>query len=153
MVSGNYFLSADQIEEEWARDCIIDKTRLTDESLKIPQLHSKYIKWWRLARREARSKAGELKRLKLDKTEFYTQGPSNEHRHRGWQMVPKGALKKTDASAYVEADPDVLALVDELGAADDTVKLLESILETINKRSFHINNALGTEKFLNGLDR
>ena len=152
-MNANYFLSVDQIEEEWAKDAIIDKTRLADESLRIPQLHSKYSKFWRKARAEARSLAGELKRLKLAKTEFYTQGESKETRARGWQLAPKGALKKTDAPSYVEADPDVLAKVEQLGPADDVVKLLESILEVINKRSFHIANALGTEKFSAGLDR
>ena len=36
-------LSLDEIQEMWQRDSVIDPDNLHDESLKIPQLHSKYL--------------------------------------------------------------------------------------------------------------
>ena len=35
-------MNLDEIQEMWQRDSVIDPDNLHDESLKIPQLHSKY---------------------------------------------------------------------------------------------------------------
>ena len=35
-------MDLDKIQEMWQRDAVIDPDNLHDESLKIPQLHSKY---------------------------------------------------------------------------------------------------------------
>ena len=35
-------MNLDEIQEMWKRDSVIDPDNLHDESLKIPQLHSKY---------------------------------------------------------------------------------------------------------------
>ena len=35
-------MNLDKIQEMWERDAVIDPDNLHDESLKIPQLHSKY---------------------------------------------------------------------------------------------------------------
>ena len=32
----------EEIQKEWTRDCPIDETELSQESVKIPQLHNKY---------------------------------------------------------------------------------------------------------------
>ena len=35
-------MNLEQIQEMWQKDAVIDPDNLHDESLKIPQLHSKY---------------------------------------------------------------------------------------------------------------
>ena len=35
-------MDLDKIQEMWQKDAVIDPDNLHDESLKIPQLHSKY---------------------------------------------------------------------------------------------------------------
>ena len=35
-------MNLDEIQEMWQRDSVIDPDNLHDESLRIPQLHSKY---------------------------------------------------------------------------------------------------------------
>ena len=37
-------MDLDKIQEMWQKDAVIDPDNLHDESLKIPQLHSKYIR-------------------------------------------------------------------------------------------------------------
>ena len=37
-------MTLDQMMEEWRKDSSIDTTELGNESLKIPELHSKYLK-------------------------------------------------------------------------------------------------------------
>ena len=36
-------MNLDEIQEMWARDCVIDDVMLDTASIKIPQLHAKYI--------------------------------------------------------------------------------------------------------------
>ena len=37
-------MTIDEINDEWTKDSNIDRTELGEESLKIPQLHNKYLK-------------------------------------------------------------------------------------------------------------
>ena len=149
----NFFVAIDEVLEEWGHDAVIDKENLAGESIRVDQLIHKYQKYWFQASRVARGLAGDLKRLRLEKFEFYTKGASKERKPTGWRQAPQGLLTKTEASQYVDADPDVLALVDRLGAANDALTLIEEIRETLKKRTFHISNALNSEKFFAGVDR
>lgn len=153
MTGGNFFVSVDDILEEWEKDSRLDRSDMAGESLKVPQLHSKYIKYHRHAKRTLRGVQAEMKRLKLDKREFYTKGASKETRARGWRPAPQGLLAKDEAQLYIEADPELQEMTEKLGTAEDTVAVLDEILKTIHNRSFHISNALGWEKFLAGLDK
>lgn len=48
-------MTLDEIINEWKSDAVIDKTSLGTESLKIPVLHSKYMKIYYEERRKLKS--------------------------------------------------------------------------------------------------
>lgn len=66
-------MNLDQIQEMWQRDSVIDPDNLHDESLKIPQLHSKYYTIYNtitLLREKARDT---YSRVKLERYNYYTE--------------------------------------------------------------------------------
>jgi hypothetical protein len=153
VVVDNYFVTHDQVIAEWEKDCIIDRAKIPEISLGHDQLVFKYQKFSRWARREASHLQSDLKKLRLDKLEFYTKGPSEATRGRGWRSAPQGKLTKDDARNYVEADSDVCGAIERLDEAENLVRFIDSILETLRNRSFRIKNAIETEKFFAGLDK
>ena len=69
-------MNLDQIQEMWERDATIDPDNLHDESLKIPQLHSKYYTIYNtitLLREKARTS---YSKIKLERYNLFT--PLNE---------------------------------------------------------------------------
>ena len=65
-------MNLEQIQEMWEKDSKIDPDNLHDESLKIPQLHSKYYTLYNtitLMREKARS---QYSKVRLERYNYYT---------------------------------------------------------------------------------
>ena len=65
-------MDLDKIQEMWQRDSVIDPDNLHDESLKIPQLHSKYYTLYNtitLLREKSRES---YSRVKLERYNYYS---------------------------------------------------------------------------------
>ena len=143
-------MKLESIFENWEQDSKIDKMELGDESLRISTLHHKYHKFYTNERLMLRQLEADLKTLKLEKFEFYTQGPTKETQERGWQLPPIGKVIRSDAQQYVDADKDIVNLSLRIGIQHEKIELLESILKTLHNRGFQIKTALDWIKFTNG---
>lgn len=143
-------MGIEEIMELWEKDTKIDKTELGDESLNVPKLHSKYYNILIKERLSLRKLESDLRQLKLDKYEFFTQGPNEDTRDKGWRLPPKGMIMKSDIPMYMEADKDMIDLGLKIGLQQEKIEFLESIIKTIINRNFVIKNAIDFMKFVNG---
>jgi len=143
-------MKLESIFEMWGEDSNIDRNELGNESLKISKLHHKYHQIYTNERLLLRKFESELKKLRLEKFEFYTQGPTRETQERGWQLPPIGKVLKADANTYIDADKDVITLSLKIGIQHEKIELLESIIKTVMARGFQINTALNWIKFQSG---
>ena len=143
-------MEIEEIMELWNTDTNVDRTELGDESLKIPKLHSKYYNILIKERLTLRKYLEDMKKLKLDKYEFFTQGPNEETKDKGWRLPPKGMILKGDIPMYMDADQDVIDLTLKIGLQQEKVDLLESIIKTIINRNFVIKNAIEWNRFTMG---
>lgn len=143
-------MKLESIFELWEEDSKINREMLDEESLKISILHAKYHKIYTNERLMLRKYESELKVLKLEKFEFYTQGPTKETQEKGWQLPPIGKILKADANIYVDADKDIIALTLKIGIQHEKIELLESIIKTLQNRGFQIKTALDWIKFTSG---
>ena len=143
-------MKLESIFELWDQDSKIRREDLSEESLKISTLHSKYHKIYTQERLTLRKYEHELKQLKLDKYEFYTQGPTKETMDKGWQLPPIGKVIRSDVDKYMDADKDIIQLALKIGVQHEKIELLESILKTIHNRGFQIKNAIDWIKFTSG---
>lgn len=144
-------MKLESIFELWDVDSKINREDLSDESLRISTLHSKYHKIYTQERLTLRKYEHELKQLKLDKYEFYTQGPTKETMEKGWQLPPVGKVIRSDVDKYMDADRDIIELSLKVGVQHEKIELLESILKTIHNRGFQIKNAIDWIKFTSGV--
>lgn len=144
-------MKLEQIFEMWHQDSKIDHTELSHEALRIPQLHHKYFQVYSHERLVLRKYEAELKRLKLDKYEFYTQGPTPETHAKGWQLPPIGKIIKSDVGQYVDSDKDIIELTLKVGVQQEKIELLDSIIRSLNNRGYLIKSAIDFEKFKVGM--
>ena len=143
-------MKLESIFEHWGEDSKIDRQCLDDEALRVSQLHHKYHRIYTQERMVLRDLEAKLKILKLDKFEFYTQGPTKETQEKGWQLPPIGKVIRSDASNYVDADKDVVELSLRIGLQHEKIELLGSIIKTLSTRGYQIKTAVDWIKFTSG---
>lgn len=144
-------MKLDSILELWEEDSKLDRNDLSNESLKIPGLHSKYYRIYVNEKLILRKYEAQLKELKMEKYEFYTQGPSKEQIDRGWKLPPVGKVLKADVNMYLDADKEIIELSLRIGIQKEKIDLLESIIESFKARGFNIKSALDFERFKMGI--
>lgn len=143
-------MKLEEIFELWEKDSQIDKTELGDAALDIPKLHHKYFQILSKEKLILRSLEAEMKKLKLDKFEFLTMGPTEDTKDKGWKLPPKGMILKTELPMYIDADDDIVRLSLKIGYQQEKIELLESIIKTVINRGFLIKNAIDWQKFTMG---
>lgn len=144
-------MKIEELFDEWSKDSEIDKTELSDEALKIPKLHHKYYQLFVIERQKLRKFEYDFKQLKLEKYEFFSQGPNEVSQKYGWELPTKGIILKSDIPMYMEADKDLIQLSLKIGLQLEKVEFLESILKTLNNRGYLIKSAIDFIKFTNGV--
>ena len=140
-------IDIDFIKDEWRKDCIIDEDILDHESLKIPQIHSKYLNYISDARLIKIKKEQEYKKLLRDKYEYYT-GKSDSEVYKIKPFDLK--ILKQDVQLYIESDSEIQKTISILNYYKEMVFVLEKILENINTRGFQIKNSIDWQKFMQG---
>lgn len=143
-------MKIDEILDLWKEDSKVDGAEIGDEAIKIAKLHHKYYQILVNERFVLRSHEAEMKKLKLDKYEFYTQGPNEETEKKGWKIPAKGLILKADIPMYMDADDDIIRLSLRIGIQQEKIDLLESIVKTIMNRGYNLKVALEWQKFING---
>jgi hypothetical protein len=142
-------MNIDEILELWEKDSKIDPADLDEEALKIAKLHHRYYEIFVKERLLLRKLESEFKKLKLEKYEFFTQGP-NEETPKNWKLPPKGMILKTDIPMYMESDKEIIDISLKIGYQQEKVDLLESIIKSFQYRGYNIKSAIDYRKFTMG---
>ena len=143
-------MKLEDIQELWHRDSEIDYTELGTESIRIPQIHDKYLKIFTDERIRLKGVEFELSKMVRIKTEYYSGKMSQEElERRGWEQY-LGRLLKNEIANYIESDDDVIKLKQQLVILQEKITYLDSVIKMINNRGFQIKNALDWLKFSHG---
>ncbi len=133
----------DKIIEEWKQDCPIDDTTLDKESVKIPTLHGKYLELHSREKIFLNYLQVEYKKLYREKWEYYS-GKAE----KPFQLK----LLKTDLHIYLDSDDKLCELKEKIDTQKQKVSYVESVIKSLETRSFHITNAINWRKFTAGHD-
>ena len=141
-------MNLDKIQEMWERDANIDPDNLHNESLKIPQLHSKYYTVYNtisLLREKARES---YNRIRLERHNYYTgKAPVEVYAE---DPFPYKVREKDAIQRHMEADEKLNAIDMKIKYYDVTLKFLEEIIRNISGRTYQIKNAIEWQKFQSG---
>jgi len=140
-------MKLEEIQQHWERDACIDRTELGEESLRIPQLHSKYYQMYSAERSQMRQLEYKMINLKRAKYEWYAGTISEEElKERNWEPNPLKILR-SDIPMYLESDDDIVNLNVRLEFQRDKVDFVESIIKSLPARGYQIKSAIDWEKF------
>lgn len=145
-------MTLDQISEEWRKDAAIDSTELGTESLKIPQLHSKYMKIYFDERQKLKAYEFKSRETFLKKYEYFNGRMSREElEEAGWEPFVK-KLMKHEIDMYIDSDKDIINIKMRMEAQKEKIDFLEEVLKNLNQRNYQIRNAIEWQRFTNGVN-
>jgi len=132
----------------WQEDCKIDIDNMHEESIKVPQLHSKYHEILNNLIL-LRTKAQKIqKSVRHERYEYYSGKADPEVYER--EPFPKKVRDKDALIRYMDADDRVSDANLKVEYYDVMINYTESILKQISNRTYQIKNSIEWHKFQAG---
>ena len=141
-------MNLDQIQEMWEKDSQIDPDNLHNESLKIPQLHSKYYTLYNtitLLRERARE---QYNKVRLERYNYYTGKATAEVYAE--EPFPYKVREKDAIQRHLDADDKMNKVDMKIKYYDIMLKFLEEVIRAVSNRTYQIKNAIEWNKFQAG---
>jgi hypothetical protein len=127
----------------------MDRTEPSKELLKIPTLHSKYLGI--LTKHKIASKKAHFDYLRMRKVkwEYFTgKMTKDELEEYGWE--PFLFTLKSDINTYLEADKDLIKLLEKKVYHEEVIFVIESIMSELKQRTWQLRDFISWEKFVAG---
>ena len=141
-------INLDKIQSMWQEDCKIDIDNMHEESIKVPQLHSKYHEILNNLIL-LRTKAQKIqKSVRHERYDYYSGKADPEVYER--EPFPKKVRDKDALIRYMDADDRVSDANLKVEYYDVMINYTESILKQISNRTYQIKNSIEWHKFQAG---
>ena len=141
-------INLDKIQSMWQEDCKIDIDNMHEESIKVPQLHSKYHEILNNLIL-LRTKAQKIqKSVRHERYEYYSGKAAPEVYQK--EPFPKKVRDKDALIRYMDADHRVSDANLKVEYYDVMINYTESILKQISNRTYQIKNSIEWHKFQAG---
>jgi len=143
-------MTLDEIQKLWEEDSKIDPDNLHLESIKIPQLHSKYYKIYNNIVLLKKKAAEDYNKAKKDRYEYYSGKASSDIYAE--EPFPFKVRDKESMARYIDSDEKLSTIRLKNQYYDSMLNYLEDIIKSIHNRSFQIKNAIEWQKFQAGYE-
>lgn len=141
-------MNLENLQQMWKTDSVLDDDLHDNDSLKIPQLHMKYMEFHNTFSLMKKERELEMKRLIKDKWLYYKgKAPAAVYKEMPFDLK---LTTKEEISMFIEADEDVSKLQYKIDYIDQVLFFLDGVLRMINNRTYHIKNAIEWKRFQNG---
>ena len=144
-------MKLEEIQELWNRDREIDISELATESIRIPQIHDKYLKIYVDEKIKLRKLQLNLAKISKMKSDYYSGRMSQEELDRlEWQPFLVKVLKG-EVNSYVESDDAIIKLKETIALMEEKINYIDSVIRMINNRGFQIKSAIDWIKYKDGI--
>jgi antirestriction protein len=140
-------MNLDEIQSLWEEDSKIDEDELHTESTKIPSLHAKYYRILNNILLLKKLEENKFKQLKKEKWQYYT-GKADPEVYVEKPFDHK--VLRQDVDKYMDADEDLIKILSKMDYYQVMLNYLDSILKTINNRTYQIKNSIEWQQFIRG---
>lgn len=141
-------MNLDKLQELWKQDCVIDSDLYCEESIKIPQLHQRYLEFYNTYSLMKKEKEGEFNALRKDKWIYYKgKAPSQVYKEMPFDLK---LTTKEEIWMFIDADEEIRKLRYKIDYIEQVLYFLENVLKQINTRNFQIKNAIEWTKWKEG---
>jgi hypothetical protein len=141
-------MNLEAIQEMWAKDSVVDDVMLDNASMKIPQLHAKYITLhseFTLLLKKAKQ---ELNRTIHLRTLYYS-GRGTPEMYEDTPFDHK--LIRSEVQSWVAVDESVNKVEMKVALYETTLNSLSEILKQVHQMSYNVKNMIEWRRFVNGV--
>ena len=135
------------INDLWEKDSKIDTIMLDEASIKIPQLHQKYLTLLTEFTLLHKKKSQDLKKLQHQKYLYYG-GKASPEEYEDNPFPHK--VMKSDLHSWVSVDEDINKVEMKLEYYNIVLRTLEEILKQVHQMSYNIKNVIQWRTFVGG---
>jgi hypothetical protein len=140
----------EEIQKLWSSDCTIDETELSQEAVKIPQLHNKYLILYSNEKLKFKDMSFIFTSLRRRKRDYYSGRMTEEELEAvDWEPFQLKLLK-VDIQEYIDSDENVIESKKLLAVQEEKVNYLEAIVRSLTNRGYLIKNAIDWKRFTAG---
>ena len=141
-------MTLDEIQAMWAKDAVIDDVMLDSASMRIPQLHAKYITLhneYSLLLKKAKQEQNRIVHLRT----LYYSGRGTPDMYEDSPFDHK--LIRSEVPSWVAVDETVNKIEMKVALYETTLSSLSEMLKQINQMSFNIKNMIEWRRFVGGV--
>lgn len=144
-------MKLEDLQQEWGEDSKINSSKLGAEALNVPYLHSKWMNYLNQSRLRLRKSESTYLALKGNKYKYYRGELTREELEvLGWQQYRGPRPLKGEMVEVLSMDTDLIQQQDRVEYYRTMVQFLESVIKSINSRTWDIKNGIEWLKFTNG---
>ena len=132
----------EKLKELGERDLQIDNTDLARASLQTPKLLNRWLKYRYKLRKKISQLSIQRKQAYRDRWLYYT-GKDEE------DIFPLKILKG-DINIFLEADEKIIEIEEKMEEVKQSLAYVDDVITELNRRSFHIKNAIDWLKWTQG---
>ena len=142
-------MNIEHLQELWNKDSVIDPDKYGEESVRIPQLHMRYMEFYNTFSLMKKDRESEMRGLWKQKWIYYKgKAPATIYRDTPFDFK---LTTKEEINMFIDADEDVRKLQLKIDYIEQTIFFLDSVLRQLNNRNYQIKNAIDWEKFQAGM--
>ena len=142
-------MNLESLQEMWKTDSVLDDDLHDNDSLKIPQLHAKYMEYYNTFSLMKSEREIGLNRITREKWLYYKgKAPAAIYKEMPFDLK---LTTKEEISMFISADEDIGKIQYKIGYITQVLCFLDGVLRQINNRSFHIKNAIEWKRFQSGM--
>jgi|TARA_R110000772_G_scaffold52209_3_gene119712 hypothetical protein len=144
-------ITLNELQDTWKTDCKIDELNLGSESIKTAELHSKYLNHLTNFKLQLRKFESQMLTLRRVKWRYFRGELSKlELDDLGWEQYLGPQPLKNEMQEYLDSDSEIIKINDKLDYVRACLYQCESIMKSLNSRTWDIKNAVEWTKFTNG---
>ena len=139
-------MDLETIQQMWGKDSKIDDVMLDESSLRIPQLHHKYLTLhneYTLLMKKARQ---QLKVMHHKKWLYY----SGKEVPDDAEPFPYKVIK-SDIQNWIGVDDDIMKIEMKIDYYDVVISTLSDILKQVHQMTYHVKQCIEWRRFVNGV--
>ena len=142
-------MNLENLQDLWKTDSVIDPDKYGEESVRIPQLHMRYMEFYNTFSLMKKDRESEMRGLWKQKWIYYKgKAPATIYRDTPFDFK---LTTKEEINMFIDADEDVRKLQLKIDYIEQTIFFLDSVLRQLNNRNYQIKNAIDWEKFQAGM--
>lgn len=139
----------EKVMELWAVDSIVEETEIGRELLKIPTLHSKYLRILSAHNLLAKKYTSDYQKLKTIKWEYYKGDLNNPDDLKKYNLEPNlKRINRPDISMYLDSDNSLNDLLLKKAMHEEVASYCNSIIKELNNRTWELKSYIDWEKFI-----